>query len=338
MRIVFVTETTGLHPEENDEILQLSIIDFKGNVLFNEYFKPQKKESWPEAMKVNHITPESLHDKNPFSYYVSTIQSIFDRADEIISYNGAFDEKMLEFQGIRIPNVKKYDVMKEFAPIYGDFDSKRNDYRYVKLTVCAEYYGFVFDAHDSLEDVRATLYCYKKINEDYLFKHVLSESTGFRFSYKDEGVFRSDLKEYMNFLFRTDSLKRWENERTSFNQVFFLNENKLKIYQIENKYKVRAALKEKIEHAVSKSSPAKIYKMSVSWPNCSEIDYLDSSMILQLKILLMDMADENEILCCVSHADEIEDKRIIPKAYIIYKKNTVADFEKELKIDKPNTR
>lgn len=31
---------------------------------------------------------------------------------------------------------------------------------------CATYYGYEFKAHDSLEDVKATLYCYKKMEED----------------------------------------------------------------------------------------------------------------------------------------------------------------------------
>ena len=318
MRIVFDTETTGLHPEKNDEILQLSIIDFKGNVLFDEYFKPIKNESWPEAMKINHITPESLSDKLPFSYYMEEIQTIFDGADEIISYNGAFDEKMLVFQGIKIPDVKKFDVMKEFAPIYGDFDIKRSDYRYVKLSVCAEYYSFVYNAHDSLEDVKATLFCYKKINEDYLFKHKISESTGFRFSYKDESVLKNDLKEYMNFLFRTDTIRRWENDRTKFNQVFILNEKKLRIYGIENKYKVRASIKSRIESVVKSNTPAILYKMYIEWPNCSEVDYLDPQMVMQLKMFLMDFSGDNEILCCISHMDEFSDKVIVPRVYIIY--------------------
>lgn len=30
---------------------------------------------------------------------------------------------------------------------------------------CAEYYGYEFKAHDSLEDAKATLYCYKKMEE-----------------------------------------------------------------------------------------------------------------------------------------------------------------------------
>ena len=37
------------------------------------------------------------------------------------------------------------------------------DYKWQKLSTAASYYGYKFKAHDSLEDVRATLYVYKKL-------------------------------------------------------------------------------------------------------------------------------------------------------------------------------
>lgn len=35
--------------------------------------------------------------------------------------------------------------------------------KWQKLSTAASYYGYKFKAHDSLEDVRATLYVYKKL-------------------------------------------------------------------------------------------------------------------------------------------------------------------------------
>ena len=69
----------------------------------------------------------------------------------------------LERAGIVIPeNAMQYDVMIEFAPIYGDWNEKYGDYKWQKLSVCASYYGYHGEGsfHDSLEDVRATLYCF----------------------------------------------------------------------------------------------------------------------------------------------------------------------------------
>lgn len=61
--IVIDTETTGLSPLDGAEILQLSIINQDGEILFNEYFKPMFAESWEIAMQINHITPEMVAEK-----------------------------------------------------------------------------------------------------------------------------------------------------------------------------------------------------------------------------------------------------------------------------------
>lgn len=50
--IALDTETTGF--KEDDEVLQLSIVDAKGKVLFNQYFKPNIKKvgkvPWPSTI------------------------------------------------------------------------------------------------------------------------------------------------------------------------------------------------------------------------------------------------------------------------------------------------
>lgn len=325
MKIVFDTETTGLNPQDNDEILQLTIIDFNGSVLFDEYFKPIKNDAWPDAMKINHITPEMLRDKKPFSEYIKEIQSIFDSADEIIAYNIEFDRKMVENQGIVFPNVNTYDVMLEFAPIYGNKDPNTNTYRPVKLSMCADYYDYEFDAHNSLEDTKATLHCYKCLNSDFLYRFNMSEATGFSFSETDNTVFTENLKEYLDFLFRTDTLQRWQNDRTLFNQVITCDNDKIKKWKIINKYKVRAGMREKIENQLGKSSPSILYKTCISWPNCNEINFIEDKMINQLKELMKEIISDNILLCCITHMDEYDEQCIVPKVYLIYMRNLQRD-------------
>ena len=60
--------------------------------------------------------------------------------------------------------IGKFMIM--FAEIYGEWNERRGSYKWQSLTKCATYYGYEFKAHDSLEDVKATLYCYKKMEED----------------------------------------------------------------------------------------------------------------------------------------------------------------------------
>ena len=71
--IIIDTETTGFHPYDGDELLQVSIIDTDGNVLFDEYFKPQHRTEWKEAEQVNGISPEMVADRPAISEKISEI-------------------------------------------------------------------------------------------------------------------------------------------------------------------------------------------------------------------------------------------------------------------------
>lgn len=84
--IVIDTESTGVHPN-SDEILQVSIIDGSGRVLFNKYIKPSHTKSWPGAQRVNHISPQKVSRCKTIDTYVPKIQKIIDSADFIVGYN-----------------------------------------------------------------------------------------------------------------------------------------------------------------------------------------------------------------------------------------------------------
>lgn len=167
--IVIDTETTGLDSSK-DEILQLSIIDDRGNTLFNEYFKPIKVMEWKAAERVNGISPQMVADCKDIYHYFSEIQQILCDADTIIGYNTEFDLNFLVNCGFEInEDTATVDVMREFAPIYGEWSEDRQDWKWQKLTTCVAYYGYDWSketaAHNALGDCFATLFCYTKIRE-----------------------------------------------------------------------------------------------------------------------------------------------------------------------------
>lgn len=159
--IILDTETTGLDCNI-DEILQLSIIDEQGNVLFNEYFKPIIATEWKAAESVNGISPQKVADCEDIYYYFNEIQQILYDADTIIGYNTEFDLAFLRSCDFWLyEDTETVDVMREFAPIYGE--RNENGYKWQKLATCADYYGYDWHketAHDSLADCQATLYCW----------------------------------------------------------------------------------------------------------------------------------------------------------------------------------
>lgn len=121
-RVYLDTETTGLHPEEGDEILSLTIVDANGRLLFDERFKPKHKKEWPEAQAVNHISPDDVEHLTTIDAYMEQICRIFGRiADEIVGYNVAFDIGFLKAAGATInPDAIIIDTMQEFMDAFGN--------------------------------------------------------------------------------------------------------------------------------------------------------------------------------------------------------------------------
>lgn len=165
-KIIFDTETTGLNPEQ-DDILQLSAINEKGEVLIDTYIKPIKKGTWKEAEAINHISPDMVKNCKTISELKDEIEKIFSTATELIAYNAEFDLSFLAKAGIKIPEVPVSDPMIDFAEIYGEWSEYLGCYKWQKLITAARYYGYDFEngAHNSLADVRATLCVYNAIKK-----------------------------------------------------------------------------------------------------------------------------------------------------------------------------
>lgn len=107
-RVYLDTETTGLHPEEGDEILSLTIVDANGRLLFDERFKPKHKKEWPEAQAVNHISPDAVLRQYPDITIDEAIQ-IRDNACENIWESGGqsdLDEIVWDQIGAEYKSIK----------------------------------------------------------------------------------------------------------------------------------------------------------------------------------------------------------------------------------------
>ena len=166
--IVLDTETTGLRSSV-DELLQVSIIDSEGNTLFDEYINPLVATHWDDAMAINGITPKMVSDKHNIIEYKKELNSILNSTDVIVGYNTQFDLDFLSSVGIENKNAKVVDVMLDFAPIYGEWSENYGCYKWQKLTTCADYYNYDWgkdNAHNSLSDCRATLFCYQQLQEN----------------------------------------------------------------------------------------------------------------------------------------------------------------------------
>jgi DNA polymerase-3 subunit epsilon len=167
--VCFDTETTGL--DEQAEIVQLAIVNGLGDVLFDELIKPSHTDAWPQAEAIHHISPEMVADKETIDGHYDRIMEILNDAQYYVGYNILYDIRMLKQVGIPMDCFHRHgtrviDVMKNFAPIYGEVNERYGGFKWQKLIKCAEYYKYDWGsdkAHGALADTKATLFCFKEM-------------------------------------------------------------------------------------------------------------------------------------------------------------------------------
>lgn len=198
--LILDTETTGLSPSK-DELLQFSAIDGNGTPLLDSYIKPQHRRSWKKAQAKNHITPDTVKDAPNFSEIKDKVQKLIDNADLIISYNGKFDMDFLQMNGIKVnPETPHLDVMKAFRKIDRERPADGSKLRY-RLEDAAKHFGVSFNAHDSLEDSKATLKVAQKLygqNLEKLTAEEISKNTPSKTPPK-----KRETKELKNLIYKT---------------------------------------------------------------------------------------------------------------------------------------
>lgn len=160
--VVFDTETTGTSPWSGDEILSISIVDGYGRDLFTSYVRPTRHRSWPDAQRVNGISPRMVRNAPTAREISERVRELLAGNVLVVGYNVNFDIGFLTNQGIlsREP-LSTFDVMREYA------DVVLGGGKWVRLSELARRYGYSFSAHDAAEDAKATAYCFRALMTDH---------------------------------------------------------------------------------------------------------------------------------------------------------------------------
>ncbi len=114
---------------DNQEIIELSIIDFSGREIYHSYYKPERIKSWKESQKIHGISPEDVAKSPSFRKSRKEIQAHIDKSRYIVGFAVKNDISHLEQSGIVFDKDKKIlDVRNFFWLYYGkekglDYDS-----------------------------------------------------------------------------------------------------------------------------------------------------------------------------------------------------------------------
>ena len=114
--VILDTETTGLHPEWGDELLSLAIVDADGRSLLHSLVRPRRHEAWPQAQRVNGISPAMVRDAPTADELNEVVSSLLSDEHVVVGFNLRFDLKFLLREGVitQSPRVT-FDVMGEYA-------------------------------------------------------------------------------------------------------------------------------------------------------------------------------------------------------------------------------
>jgi DNA polymerase-3 subunit epsilon len=158
------TETTGLN--RSDEIIEISIIDHDGTLLFSKLVKPSQPIP-KEPERIHGISNDMVRSAQAWPTLWPVIRNhLYGRV--IAAYNAPFDSRMMEQSHARyhLPWREKMVflvVLTLFSEYRGEWDQTRGSYRFFKLEEAGVYFKIPLpNAHRSTADAlltRAVLHC-----------------------------------------------------------------------------------------------------------------------------------------------------------------------------------
>jgi DNA polymerase-3 subunit epsilon len=163
--VVLDTETTGLG--DHDQLIELAIIDDKGNTLHDARYRPTVDIS-TGAANVHGITAEALKDKPTFEQDAKLVNDLL-QDKTVVIFNAEYDIKILRSTyrtfGLAVSfldQLKTHCAMRSAASAYG----ATNRYGTISLInafIAAGGDTHGMKAHTALGDCLATLYVMKSI-------------------------------------------------------------------------------------------------------------------------------------------------------------------------------
>jgi DNA polymerase-3 subunit epsilon len=159
------TETTGLRglfAGGNDEIVEVAIVDDRGEPVIHTLIKPSLHDSWPDAERIHGISPADVIDAPSLVDLLPSIREAV-RNKSVVIYNARFDVQF--FPSDVFANSSVECAMLAYADYVGQWNAYYGHYRWHKLVAAALETGFTDEVrwHRALGDALAARHVWQKL-------------------------------------------------------------------------------------------------------------------------------------------------------------------------------
>ena len=93
--LFFDLELTGFY--DHDEILSITIVNARGELIMDTLVRPVKKKKWKNTEKIHGITPDMVVDAPTMEELTPKVREIFDAAENIIAYGVSTDYSHIKY-------------------------------------------------------------------------------------------------------------------------------------------------------------------------------------------------------------------------------------------------
>jgi DNA polymerase-3 subunit epsilon len=152
------TETTGL--SKNDEVIEISIVDHDGAILFSSMIKPTQPIP-PGAQAIHHISNADVQSAPAWPVVWPKVREIL-YGRTIAAYNAPFDLGMIKQTHLRyrLPwreNLNMFDVLHLYSDYRGEWDPFKGSMKFFRLEEAGRYFQIPLpNAHRSAADALLT--------------------------------------------------------------------------------------------------------------------------------------------------------------------------------------
>lgn len=151
------TETTGTGP--NAEVIEIGVIDNQGQVLYSSLARPRGKIE-PQALRVHNIPPALVAQAPEWTEIWPDLRLVLD-GRLVGTYNSEFDLRLIKQSLQRawlrwdLQDGNFFCLMKLYAQFAGQWDNKRNGYRWHTLDAAGKQAGIpLSNTHRAVDDAR----------------------------------------------------------------------------------------------------------------------------------------------------------------------------------------